>query len=227
MAACRRFVLGLLLVPWGGLTAAEPAIKVQAGAPADDWQIDFRYQPPGWQTLIGLPDDWQKTLVGKEGQLLYDFPGKHSGFKTRIALGVEGANPWVRQELASPRIPIVRTVSQSGDIRLTAEAFAVAPPLTPDAKPPLAVQRLDGDGEVKGWAAPTTPCDPAFRDIAVGMGRSVRYAFRAEADRKYTVVFGLCEGWWKEPASERWNCRSRAKAARRWTWFASTAPTCP
>ena len=203
MSVCRRFVLWSLLVPWGGVTAAEPSAANHGVWQAADWKIDFRYQPPGWQTLIGLPDDWQKTLVGKEGQLLYDFPGKHSGFKTRIALGVEGASQWVRQELVSPRIPIVQTVLKCGSIEITSEAFAVAPPLDPDANPALPVQRLDGDGELKGWAAPTVPCDPAFRDIAVGMGRSIRYAFRAEADRKYTVVFGLCEGWWKEPGKRR------------------------
>ena len=42
----------------------------------DPWTIDFRYAPPWWQTSICLPDDWQKTLVGKEGSLLYDYPGQ-------------------------------------------------------------------------------------------------------------------------------------------------------
>src|ERR1700736_2583040 len=35
--------------------------------------IDFRYSPPWWQTLICLPDDPDKALVGKEGQLLFDY----------------------------------------------------------------------------------------------------------------------------------------------------------
>ena len=54
----------------------------------DPWTIDFRYAPPGWQTAICLPDDWQKTLVGKDGSLLYDYPGSYSGFGTRITFGL-------------------------------------------------------------------------------------------------------------------------------------------
>ncbi|MGO8753033.1 MAG: hypothetical protein ACLQNE_44390 [Thermoguttaceae bacterium] len=37
--------------------------------------VDHRYAPIWWQTLICLPDDPQKTLVGKEGTLLYDSRG--------------------------------------------------------------------------------------------------------------------------------------------------------
>ena len=37
------------------------------------WTVDHRYAPPWWQTSICLPDDWQKTLLGKQGCLLYDF----------------------------------------------------------------------------------------------------------------------------------------------------------
>ena len=75
----------------------------------DPWTIDFRYAPPWWQTSICLPDDWQKTLVGKEGSLLYDYPGRYAGFGTRITFGLPGETQWLKQELASPRVPIVRT----------------------------------------------------------------------------------------------------------------------
>jgi len=37
--------------------------------------VDFRYAPPWWQSAICLPDDSDKMLVGKEGQLLLDFGG--------------------------------------------------------------------------------------------------------------------------------------------------------
>ncbi len=96
--------------------------------PASPWSIDFRYAPPWWQTAICLPDDWQKTLVGKEGQLLYDYPGKNSGFKTAIAIGLEGSTVWQRQELVSARVPIVRTLLRQGPVEVTEEAFVVAPP---------------------------------------------------------------------------------------------------
>src|ERR1035438_8355387 len=35
--------------------------------------VDFRYSPPEWQTAICLPDDPQKSLVEKSGELLYHY----------------------------------------------------------------------------------------------------------------------------------------------------------
>ena len=162
--------------------------------------IDFRYAPVWWQTSICLPDDWQKTLVGKEGTLLYDFGGRYSGFKTRVALGVAGESQWVRQELVSPRVPIVRTLTRTGAVEILQEAFAVAPPLESEdhQAPPQVVERVGGQATSPNWAAPTVPCDPAFRHIAVGYAEPVQYRFRAGGGERYTVVFGLCEGWHKE-----------------------------
>ena len=42
----------------------------EAGIAAQD-TVDFRYSPPEWQTAICLPDDPQKSLVDKSGELLY------------------------------------------------------------------------------------------------------------------------------------------------------------
>ena len=72
---------------------------------------DDRFSPPWWQTAIGLPDDWQKTLVSKEGALLYDYPGDFSGFATRIAVELEGAGKATAvQAMDDPKVPVVRTV---------------------------------------------------------------------------------------------------------------------
>ncbi len=180
---------------------AEPGDAAAAIAPA--WTVDHRYAPSWWQTSICLPDDWQKTLVGKEGQLLYDFRGKYSGFKTRIAfdLGEAGdaSTEWVGQELIGPRVPIVRTLKRSGAVEIVEEALAVAPPLRPGQEGTV-VERLDEGRDLVKWAAPKGECDPAFRNIAVGFAQSIRYRFRVFDPGPYTVVFGLCEGHWKEPA---------------------------
>ncbi len=80
------------------------------------------YAPPWWQTCIGLPDDWQKTLVGRDGELLYDYPGSVAGFaaipgfRARVACGVASETRWVRQELVDPRVPIVRTLQRAGEV---------------------------------------------------------------------------------------------------------------
>ena len=72
------------------LCAAAPA---RATTTNDPWTIDFRYAPPWWQTAICLPDDWQKTLVGKEGSLLYDYPGSYAGLRhsDHLRLGARGS----------------------------------------------------------------------------------------------------------------------------------------
>ena len=232
------------------LVAAAPLASPAAEDPAGkspDWKVDHRYAPVWWQTSICLPDDWQKTLVGKEGTLLYDFPGKYSGFKTRIGvdyasggqafLPVNGSGgqaflpvapeaKWLRQELVSPRVPIVRTVKQLGKVEIVEEAFAVGVDMDPElkrlfdqdetaakAKPPV-VERVDGGGTNQNWANPKTPCDPAFRNIAVAMGGSVHYRIRAAAGEKYTVVLGLCEGWHAKPDQRILDLRIEGKTRR-------------
>ena len=119
-----RLVLGTIVLGLPG------GMRLPAAAATNDpWTIDFRYAPPWWQTSICLPDDWQKTLVGKEGSLLYDYPGNYSGFGTRITFGLQGETRWLKQELAAPRVPIVRTTLRNGDVEVVQETFAVAPPL--------------------------------------------------------------------------------------------------
>ncbi|HEX2971769.1 MAG TPA: hypothetical protein VHP11_05520, partial [Tepidisphaeraceae bacterium] len=115
--------LGVAVGVWmlvGGRALANDALRAEV--------VTFQYAPTRWQTSICLPDDWQKTLVGKEGELLYDWGGgKYQGFKTRIGVRLEGNGEWVRQELVGAKLPIVQTVKRSGEVEIVEEAFAVAP----------------------------------------------------------------------------------------------------
>jgi len=169
---------------------------------AGDRKIDFRYAPPWWQTSICFPDDWQKTLVGKDGELLYDWGGgPYHGFKTRIAAGVSDVAVWSQQELHAPRVPIVRTVSRLGDVLIVQEALAA--PLPADDQPapkPSVVRRVGGTSTLQNWASPRGRCIEAFRHIAVGFNEPIRYRLQAAAGKQYTVVFGLCEGWHPQTA---------------------------
>ena len=172
-------------------------ITARAAAVADDpWTIDFRYAPTWWQTSICLPDDWQKTLIGREGGLLYDYPGKYAGFGTRITFGLQGETRWLKQELASPSVPIVRTTQRNSDVEIMQETFAIAPPLVASTKKTeLLIERVDSQVMQAGWASPPAGSDPAFRDVAIGNGHAVQYRFKAGKAAHYNVVFGLCEGW--------------------------------
>lgn len=100
-----------------------PGLKL--GTPMEQpFELDFRYAPPDWQTAICLPDDWQKTLVGRDGVMLYDYDA--GDFATRIRLTLGEGEEWLGQELESPRIPVVVTRSSRDGIELTARTFAVA-----------------------------------------------------------------------------------------------------
>jgi hypothetical protein len=141
-----------------------------------------------------LPRDWQKTPVGQDGGLQYDPRGPGS-FGTRIVPGVAGGmTQHVRQESALAGEPYVRTVCRRHELECVVEAFAV-PALETAAPRVLPVERSGTDTVLPGWAAPSVPCDPAFADIAVGWHEPIRYRIKAEGAARYSLVFGICEGY--------------------------------
>jgi hypothetical protein len=72
-----------LVLAWLAAVSLVIPARAQQSRQRPAWTVDHRYAPVWWQTAICLPDDWQKTLVGKEGTLLYDHPGKR---KVRVRL---------------------------------------------------------------------------------------------------------------------------------------------
>ncbi len=122
---------------------------IAADAQPSDWRIDHRYSPPWWQTLICLVDDAEKTLVGSDGSLLYDYPGPYfhpirlngfdySGYKTRIAPEMIESAEQTDQRLHSPRVPIVQTFRHCGSVEVVEEAFSLPPAsLDGSSKPQL------------------------------------------------------------------------------------------
>ena len=54
----------------------------------DTYKLDFKYKPTEWQTAICLPDDWQKSLVGKNGTMLYDHYSRSPEFATKMKLSL-------------------------------------------------------------------------------------------------------------------------------------------
>ncbi|MGZ7065279.1 MAG: hypothetical protein ACXVI6_02875 [Candidatus Aminicenantales bacterium] len=92
---------------------------------------DFRYAPAWWQSAICLPDDWQKTLVSKEGALLYEYDGGYPGnFRTRVSIScANAAGVTTEQSTADPRVPVVETVllDKESDELLRWSALAVVP----------------------------------------------------------------------------------------------------
>jgi hypothetical protein len=183
----QRLIVGLLLVCSSPLFAAtEPP----------PWTVDFRYAPPVWQTSICLPDDWQKTLAGQDGSLLYDYPGRYSGFATRITFGTAEQSQVLQQWLQAPAVPIVHTVKQAGPVRIDEDAFAVAPARhAQSAEIHGTIERLGTVGQQEHWANPPSGTSPVFRSVDVGWSQPLRYRTKVPAGAAVTAVFGLCEGW--------------------------------
>ncbi len=93
-------------------------------------KLDFRYAPGRWQVCIGLPDDPHKSIVGSDGGLYYDYgSGNFYSFGTRILASFEtqGQKGEIKQSLLEPRIPIVITERNFGDLTLRQEGWASAP----------------------------------------------------------------------------------------------------
>jgi hypothetical protein len=64
----------------------------------------FGIAPPWCQSAIYLPDDPDKILVGKEGQVLLDFGcGGFRSFGFCLQPDIVGSTTWVRQQTISPR----------------------------------------------------------------------------------------------------------------------------
>lgn len=174
------------------LLPVAPAPAAGAGA-----TVDFRYAPPEWQSAICLPDDPHKSLVDRSGELLYHHGQGGREFATRVGVEVLGNATWQKQELLSPRVPIVRTLRTAEGLEIVEEAFAVTDlPQTNASPAPL--QRVDSGGVNRNWAKPPAGLDPALRDIAVHMGGSIHYELTVPAGAARRVALALCEGWWKE-----------------------------
>ncbi len=170
------------------------AVLLGAALAAED-VVDFRYAPPEWQAAICFPDDPQKTLVDKSGELLYHFGMGGREFATRVAVEVASNAVWQKQELLSPLVPIVRTFRTAGDLQIVEEAFAVTD-LPQPKQPEVILRRLDGGGMQRNWAHPAEGIAPELKDIALHNHGPLQFEVSGGARR---IALALCEGWWGEP----------------------------
>jgi len=162
---------------------------------AEASSVDFSHSPPEWQAAICLPDDPWKSLVDKSGALLYHYRTGGREFGTWVSVEVVSNAVWRKQELVSPRVPIVRTFRSADELEIVEEAFAVTD-LRQPPPPPVALRRLDNGGMQRNWAKPPTGLDPSLKHIAIGKGIQFEFAVPAGASRR--VALALCESWWSE-----------------------------
>lgn len=166
-----------------------------------DRNVDFRWAPEQHFTVIGLPDDWQKTMTTETGALAYDFgPGPYARNLTSVQFGVKGTNLTVKDmRLPNGKTPIVTTLftADKGDLQTT--TFAIVPEwyVSPKPKNQLTekVSRFTGINGARGWVVSPDSLDPAFANVAWGTNRAIRYTVDVERGQSYKVATGFLEGW--------------------------------
>ncbi len=105
------------------------SLKAQTNATIQE--VNYKYAPSWWQTLINQPESARKSVVGKNGELMYEFPNansnQQSGFGTVIRFSAGEKETWANQQLYNARIPMLITRKELNNIKVTEETFAVAP----------------------------------------------------------------------------------------------------
>ncbi|MGV3614176.1 MAG: hypothetical protein ACO1SV_02470 [Fimbriimonas sp.] len=180
-------------------------------------QVDHRYSPLWWQTLICLPDDPVKTIVGREGQFFLDYgSGGPRNFLTNVQFDLANGATWIDQELPEASVPVLITCKSGPGLTIEETAFLQIP--AEGESTPEAV-RYDGFEILEGWANPAVPCDPAFRNAAVrypsgSHEASLEIHLRVEPHGVRTVALGFCEGIQTEPGMRRSIARVEGADAR-------------
>ena len=116
-------------------TQASPAPVVDSpGAtgskPEFNSTVDFRYSPFDFQSTICFPDDPQKSVVGKWGELRRDFPANQfagiNQFGTVVEFTLAGMDRdvWKQQRLEAPGIPVIHTFIERPTATIELIAFA-------------------------------------------------------------------------------------------------------
>jgi hypothetical protein len=183
------------------LLACAIAAITTSSTSGQDRRIDYRWAPENYLTVIGLPDDWQKTMTTENGALAYDFgPGPYARNLTSVHFGLSGVSMKVdEQRLPNGKAPIVATrlVAPVAELQLT--SFALIPDNFTSPKPSSRlndrVHRLDGLNGARGWAVPSEGLDPAFANVAWGTNRAIRYQVEVENGQSYKIATGFLEGW--------------------------------
>ncbi len=187
---------------------------------SQEYVVDFRFAPQYCLTAICLPDDWQKTLVTETGALAYDFgPGPYARALTEVAVSVEEKNlRVVRQYFADPRVPIAVTEYAGEGVSLKVYAFAlVQEQSVPSANTFLngKVQRIGGLNGCIGWATPAGNVDPAFRNVAWGTNRPIKYRVKVAPGSRKQVALGVIEPYKPKPALRDLELRVEGARTRR------------
>lgn len=167
-------------------------------------KVDFKYAPAHWMSSIGFPDDWQKTLVNQDGALCYNFgPGPYATPLTTVSIGVKNQNlKRTKQYLPDPKVPLVTTKFSANNLTVEEHAFAIVDNRSIDnkhAKKIYPVVRKYGLENVMNWSDVPSDIDPAFRDVAWGTNRPIKYLIRVPKNSRKQIILGFSDSRYGQP----------------------------
>src|SRR5690606_33341725 len=127
----------------------------------------------------------------------YDYgPGPYARPLTtvRFLWDDERASP-PRQFLVDPKVPVVTTRFATARDSLTVQTFSLAPGMhvQPADQPAKNVYREGGYNGAWGWTSASADVDPAFRSVAWGTNRPIRYRAQVDPGARKRVVMGFVE----------------------------------
>ena len=100
---------------------------------AEERWVDYRFAPKWFESSICFPDDSFKSLVGADGQLLYDYGAKkyfpyacNVGFSTVVHVLADENVKFQGQRLESSKVPGVITSASIYGMKVCQTAFATA-----------------------------------------------------------------------------------------------------
>jgi hypothetical protein len=181
--------------------------------------VDFRYALPWWQSAVCLPDDPDKILVGKEGQMLLDFYGRAlHNFAVVIQPDIEGGARWVRQQTVSARAPIMQTWKDADGVEVLEETFVVTPFRGQSAEPGLLACADDlRRMRREDWAKPAASAASFWRGAEMSQVNNLKpleYTLTVRPGAKKWIVFGFCEDRRPDPGQRPLLLRAEGAEAR-------------
>ncbi len=169
---------------------------------AQSSEVDFRYRPFNWETVISEPADWLKTTVNQRAALTYDYgPGPYATAGTQVYLEmVEGTFTvgnvnWSRRVHGMAEYDLYTPGGQ-----LVSASLYRWP--NPDAKStnPEGFRRREGEfSQVLGWVKQPADVDPAFTSVAWNPNRAIVYEVKVTPGNRKRIALGWADGRYNMP----------------------------
>lgn len=169
---------------------------------AQSSEVDFRYRPFNWETVISEPADWLKTTANQRAALTYDYgPGPYATPSTQVYI-----------ELADDKLT-VGNINWSRRVHGMAEYDLYTPGgklissmlyrwPNPQARSsaPTDFRRREGQfSHVLGWTHQPDGVDPTFTSVAWNPNRAIVYEVKVTPGSHKRIALGWADGRYNLP----------------------------